>query len=72
MAMADHTAYSMDFNRAASFAERAVESYRTAGDNDGLRECYGFLAEVYGRAGKKNKSEEYKKKLQEITTAKSQ
>ena len=72
MAMADHTAYSMDFHRAASFAERAVESYRTAGDNDGLRECYGFLAEVYGRAGKKNKSEEYKKKLQELTTAKSQ
>jgi tetratricopeptide (TPR) repeat protein len=70
MAMADHTAYSMDFNRAASFAEHAVQAYRTAGDNDGLRECYGFLAEIYRKAGKKDKAEEYHKKLQELTPAK--
>jgi tetratricopeptide (TPR) repeat protein len=70
MAMADHTAYTMDFNRAASFAEQAVQVYRKAGDNDGLRESYGFLVEIYGRSGKKNKAEEYRKKLQELTPAK--
>jgi tetratricopeptide (TPR) repeat protein len=70
MAMADHTAYTMDFNRAASFAEQAVQVYRNAGDNDGLQESYGFLVEIYGRAGKKDKAEEYKKKLQELTPKK--
>lgn len=66
MLAADHTAYSLDFARAIVFAEQAIAPLTAAGDKTGLRDCYSFLADMYGRIGKKEKVEMYKKKANEI------
>ncbi len=68
--MGDHTAYTLDFGRAAYYAEQALAGFTAVGDKEWLRRCYEFLAEMYGRAGKKDKAEEYKKKAQEISQSK--
>jgi len=68
--MGDHTAYSMDFTRAAYYGEQALAGYTAVGDKDWQRRCYEFLADIYVKNGKKDKAEELKKKAQQISQSK--
>jgi hypothetical protein len=68
--MGDHTAYTMDFARAAYYGEQALAGYTAVGDKDWQRRCYEFLADMYDRSGKKDKAEEFKKKAQRISQSK--
>ncbi len=68
--MADHLAYGSKTAEAATAAERAVPFLVKANDKAGLLRCYALLGDMYGRLENKAKSESYKQKAAELSSAK--
>jgi tetratricopeptide (TPR) repeat protein len=68
--MGDHQQNTMDYKKAAEFAEKALPFLTKADDKPGLRSCYDLLGKLYGFMNDKAKAENYKKMADQLTAKK--
>ncbi len=68
--MGEHVAYTMDFRKAADFAEKGLPFFVKSADKAALLRSYEFLTDMHGRLGNTQKAEAYKKQAADLSIKK--